>query len=89
MVFAARLRGFPGQNDPARNPRLCPAAGAAEEDRELVVDELAAAVGEDRRTARETRSILLAFAGQRALEPEAVQQHSEADRWTVASVGIA
>ena len=51
------------------------AAGATEEDQQLVADEFAAAAGENGRTAGETCAILLTFAGRRALEPEAVQQH--------------
>src|ERR1019366_8565270 len=38
-------------------------AGAAEADRELVVDELAATVGEDRRQADQACAVLLAAAG--------------------------
>lgn len=44
-------------------------AGAAEEDRELVVDEFAAAVGEDGRATGETCSLLPAAASGRAPEP--------------------
>ncbi len=65
------------------------AAGIATEDRELVLDELAAAVGEDRRTAGETCAILLAFVGRRALEPEAVQQHAANDLGTAAARRLA
>ena len=43
------------------------AAGATEEDQQLVADEFAAAAGENGRTAGETCAILLAFAGRRAL----------------------
>ena len=39
------------------------AAGAAEEDRELVADEFAAAAGEDKRQAGQARAVLLADAG--------------------------
>ena len=64
-------------------------ACSATEDRELVLDELAAAVGEDRRTAGEACAILLAFAGRRALEPEAVQQHAANDLGTAAARRLA
>ncbi len=65
------------------------ATGAATENRELVPDELAAAVGENGRTAGETCAILLAFAGRRALEPEAVQQHAANDLGTAAARRLA
>ena len=39
------------------------AVGAAEKDRELVADQLAAALGEDGREADQARSVLLADAG--------------------------
>src|SRR2546426_254616 len=42
-------------------------ASVAEEDWELVADELAAAAGEDGRSACETCALLLAFAGRRHL----------------------
>ena len=53
------------------------------------LDELAAAVGENGRTAGETCAILLAFAGRRALEPEAVQQHAANDLGTAAARRLA
>ena len=54
--------------------------GVAEEDWELVADEFAATVGEDRRTAGETCALLLAALGRRAPESEAVRQHVKNDR---------
>src|SRR5712691_2279020 len=54
-------------------------ASVAEEDWELVADQLAAAAGEDRRSACETCALLLAFAGRRTSESEAVRQHAEND----------
>ena len=53
------------------------------------IAELAAAVGENGRTAGETCAILLAFAGRRALEPEAVQQHAANDLGTAAARRLA
>ena len=64
-------------------------AGATEEDQQLVADEFAAAAGENGRTAGETCAILLAFAGRRALEPEAVQQHAANDLGTAAARRLA
>jgi len=61
-------------------------AGAAEENRPLVAYELAAAAGEDGRPAGETCALLLAFAGRRTSESEAVRQHAENDR-DVAAAG--
>src|SRR6266849_5748737 len=55
-------------------------ASVAEEDWKLVADELAAAAGEDGRSAGETCALLLAFAGRRTSESEAVRQHAENDR---------
>ena len=65
------------------------AAGATEEDQQLVADAFAAAAGENGRTAGETCAILLAFAGRRALEPEAVQQHAANDLGTAAARRLA
>ncbi len=64
-------------------------ACSATEDRELVADELAAAAGENGRTAGETCAILLAFAGRRVLEPEVVQQHAANDLGTAATRRLA
>ena len=61
-------------------------ASVAEENWELVADELAAATGKDGRSAAETCAPLLAFAGRRTSESEAVRQHAEKDR-DVATAG--
>src|SRR5713101_3978467 len=62
---------------------------AAEEDWELVADELAAAAREDRRSAGETCALLLAFAGRRTSESEGVRQHAENDRGVAAAGRLA
>src|SRR5437899_1547793 len=64
-------------------------ASVAEEDWELVADELAAAAGEDGRPAGETCALLLAFAGRRTSESEAVRQHAENDRGVAAAGRLA
>ncbi len=64
-------------------------ASVAEEDWELVADELAAAAGEDGRSAGETCALLLAFAGRRTSESEAVRQHAENDRGVAAAGRLA
>ena len=56
------------------------AAGAAEEDRELVADQLAATAGEDRRQAGQACPLLLADAGRRPSHTAAVWEHGTADR---------
>jgi len=65
------------------------ATGVAQPDRQLVADEFAAAVGEDGRTTGEACSVLLAFAGRRAPESEAVRQHAENDCGTAAAGRVA
>ena len=50
----------------------------AEQDQELVADELATQVDEDRRSAGQARAVLLAAAGRRAFEPQAVRRHAGA-----------
>src|SRR5437899_1576085 len=47
----------------------------AQEDRELVIDEFAAALGEDRRTVGETCAVFLVAAGRRASHAAAFWQH--------------
>jgi hypothetical protein len=54
-------------------------AGAAEEDRELVADEFAAALGKDGRTIDETRPVLLGPAGGESSGAAAVWKHGAAD----------
>ena len=61
------------------------ASGAATEDRELVVDELAATVGENGRTAGEACPVLLAFAGGEPSDAAAVRSHGTADVGVVAT----
>ena len=63
--------------------------GTAAEDQAVVADEFAAVLGQDRRTAGEARAILLAFAGRRALEPQAVQQHAANDLGNAAARRLA
>jgi len=61
----------------------------AEEDGELVADEFTATLGQDRRTAGEARSVLLAFAGRGALESEAIREHAADDRGAAAAGRLA
>ena len=63
------------------------AAGIAAKNRELVPDELAAAIGEDGRKVGETCPVLLVAAGGKPFDETFICQHAGADRWTVASVG--
>ena len=63
--------------------------GTAAEDQELVANQFAAALGQDRRTAGETCALLLAAIGRGALEPEAVQQHAANDLGTAAARRLA
>ncbi len=58
------------------------AAGAATENRELVLDEPPATTGE-------TLPVLLAPVGRESSDLAAVCKYDGADRWAVASVGIA
>ena len=51
-------------------------AGPAQENRELVADEFAAAVGENRRTTGETCTLLLTAFGGGTSEPPAVRDHA-------------
>ena len=64
-------------------------AGVATKDRELVPDEFAATAGEDGRSTGETCALLLAFAGRRTSESEAVRQHAENDRGVAAAGRLA
>ena len=61
------------------------ATGAATENRELVLDEPPATVGENGRTARETRPLLLVTAGEESFDSATVCQHAGADRGVVAT----
>src|ERR1035437_6059175 len=65
------------------------AAGVAQANRELVADQLAAAAGEDGGTAGETCPLLLAAVGGEPSDETVVWQYAPADRWVVASRGIA
>ena len=56
------------------------AAGLAQANRELVADEPAATVGEDRRTAGETCTLLLAAVGGGPSGPAAIRGDAEPDR---------
>jgi len=64
------------------------ATGAAEEDRELVPDELAAAVGEDGWAAGETRPVLLAASGGEPPDAAVVREHGAADRGAASAGGV-
>jgi hypothetical protein len=61
-------------------PRGPAAAGVAQENRGLVLVQLAAAAGKDWPSAGETCALLLAFASRRASDSEAARQHAENDR---------
>ena len=63
--------------------------GATTENRELVLDEPPATLGENGRTAGETCAILLAFAGRRAFEPQAVRRHAAQDLGAAAAKRVA
>jgi Transposase DDE domain group 1 len=60
--------------------KLVGAAGAGDADREVVADQLAAAVGEDRRTAHQTCALLLVGAGGEASDAAVVCRHAAEDR---------
>ena len=64
------------------------AAGVAQANRELVADEFAAAAGEDRRTAGETCSLLLAAAGGETSDAAAVRGDAGTDRAATDTDGI-
>ncbi len=55
-------------------------AGAADEDRHLVADQLAAAAGENRRTVDKAQTLLLVAAGGESPDPTALRQHAAQDR---------
>ena len=60
-----------------------------EQDQELVADELATQVDEDRRSAGQARAVLLAAAGRRAFEPQAVRRHAAQDVGAAAAKRVA
>lgn len=68
---------------------LVAAAGAAQEDRPLVLDQLVAEAREDRRTAGETYALLLPAIGRRTSHAAASWQHAEIDRGAAAAERIA
>ena len=69
--------------------QLVAAAGTAAQDQELVADELATQVDEDRRSASQARAVLLAAAGRRAFEPQAVRRHAAQDLGAAAAKQVA
>jgi len=64
------------------------AAGAAEEDRQLVADEFAAAAGEDRWAVGEARPLLLAAASGKPSDAGAVCEYGAADCGVAGTSGI-
>jgi len=64
------------------------AAGAAKEDRELVADQLAATVGEDRRQADQARPVLLASVGRGPSDTPGVRGDSTADLGAAVTGGV-
>jgi len=64
------------------------AAGATEENRQVVADELAAAAGENGRSAGEACPILLALAGREPSDAPAVRGHAAPDRVVAPASGI-
>jgi hypothetical protein len=56
------------------------AAGVAEENRELVADQLAAQAGENRRSFDQARAVLVAAAGREPSDQATVWEHDTADR---------
>ena len=63
--------------------------GAAAEDREVVVDELAAATGKNRRSIGQARSLLLATVGGEPSDTAAVCVDGAADCWAASARGVA
>ena len=96
-------RGYPevdGDGSTVRAAIMCDSIGApqsftsdsartAEQDQELVADELATQVDEDRRSAGQARAVLLAAAGRRAFEPQAVRRHAAQDLGAAAAKRVA
>ena len=73
----------------ALNGEFVAAAGAAQANRELVADQLAAKAGEDGGTAGETCPLLPGSAGGRTSEPASVRSDAGSDRAGTAGDGIA
>ena len=65
------------------------AAGAGQEGRRLVLDQLAAGASEDQRTAGETCPLLLVALGGGSSDEAVVCQHAGADSWAAGSDGVA
>ena len=63
-------------------------AGAARADREVVADQLAAAVGEDRRTAHPTCALLLVAVGGEPSDAAVVCRHAAKDHDAAVASGI-
>ena len=72
----------------SQNPSTWEASGFAQRDRELVADEPAATAGQDRRTAGETCTVLLAAPGGRTSEPAAVRGDAGPNRAVADTDGI-
>ena len=90
------MPSVPGERGTAATERaglqpgqLVAAARTAEQDQELVADELATQVDEDRRSAGQARAVLLAAAGRRAFEPQAVRRHAAQDLGAAAAKRVA
>ena len=64
------------------------AAGIAAENRKLVLDEPSAALGEDRRTAGQARSLLLVAPGRESSDTAAVCQHGAAHLGATVACGV-
>src|SRR5208282_1182459 len=64
------------------------AAGVAGAGRHLVADQLAAAPGENRRTAHQTCALLLVAAGGESSDAPALRKHAAEDRDAAAASGI-
>ena len=67
---------------------LVATVGAARADREVVADQLAAAVGEDRWTAHPTCALLLVAAGREPPDETALWEHAAKDRGVTVAGGM-
>jgi hypothetical protein len=67
---------------------VTPSGGATEKDRRLVLDQPAAAVGEDGRSAAETRPVLLGAAGREPPDAATLRGHGRADRVAALARGV-
>src|ERR1035437_5792760 len=92
---AVELPSFPVQRGAAvaeRN-RLQPrepvaALGAAQQNRQLVADQLATAIGENRRSIGQARSVLLVAPGGKSSDTAAVWKHGAPDRRAAGACGV-